>query len=409
MVKEHLANLMGMRLEERHNKYLGLPTTVGRSKREVFQHVKEQVWVKLQDWQAKNLSQAGKVTLIKSVIQSIPTFVMSCFRLPINICGEIESMAADFFWNNKEKKRVHWLAWEKLCARKEDGGLGFRKLREFNTTLLAKQFWRIATNSDCLLSKVLKSKYFPETDVFEAQVGSGKDIHIWSDRWLPRLDTFRVLTAPHTLPMDATIAELLEDEDNGWNVELVSSIFIKEDVDCILSIPLPADRGRDVLRWHQEKNGRFSVRSAYPIALRQAVSGDQGCSLRSPGGCCPWCGKEQEDVYHALECSFARLTWAMSNCRWDSVKDFRGGPEDWVRGVHCNLDGEEFGIFMLICWFLWDARNRFVFEGQKIEALEVVSKARCYAESLTMDKRGAEVQDLAHRAFHGDGGPSARR
>ncbi|KAL0447804.1 UNVERIFIED_CONTAM: hypothetical protein Slati_1908300 [Sesamum latifolium] len=251
--------------------------------------------------------------------------------------------------------------------------------------------------------------------------------------------------------MDATIAELLEDEGNSWNVELVSFIFIKEDVDCILSIPLPADRGRDVLRWHQEKNGRFSVQSAYPIALRQAVSGDQGCSLRSPGGrwrfiwkarvppkvqifawrlcrdalptiynlsrrgvktlgCCPWCGKDQEDVYHALlECSFARLTWAMSNCRWDSVKDFRGGPEDWVRGVHCNLDGEEFGIFLLICWFLWDARNRFVFEGQKIEALEVVSKARCYAESLTMDKRGAEVQDLAHRAFHSDGGPSARR
>ncbi|KAL0412200.1 UNVERIFIED_CONTAM: putative mitochondrial protein, partial [Sesamum latifolium] len=229
-VKEHLANLMGMRLEERHNKYLGLPTTVGRSKREVFQHVKERVWAKLQDWQAKNLSQAGKVTLIKSVIQSIPTFVMSFFRLPTNICGKIE-------------------------------------------TLLAKQFWRIATNPDCLLSKVLKSKYFPETDVFEAQVrplssatwrgiletrpvvvggsrwqvGSSKDIHIWSNRWLPRLDTFRVLTAPHTLPMDTMVAELLEDEGNGWNVELVSSIFIKEDVDCILSIPLPADRGRDVL------------------------------------------------------------------------------------------------------------------------------------------------------------------
>ncbi|KAL0412199.1 UNVERIFIED_CONTAM: hypothetical protein Slati_3809600 [Sesamum latifolium] len=216
--------------------------------------------------------------------------------------------------------------------------------------------------------------------------------------------------------MDAMVAELLEDEGNGWNVELVSSIFIKEDVDCILSIPLPADRGRDVLRWHQEKNGRFSVRSAYSIALRQAVSGDQGCSLRSPGGRWRFIWKarvppkEQEDVYHALlECSFARLTWAMSNCRWDSVKDFRGGPEDWVRGVHCNLDGEEFGIFLLICWFLWDARNRFVFEREKIEALEVVSKARCYAESLTMDKRGAEVQNLAHRAFHGDGGPSARR
>ncbi|KAL0443717.1 UNVERIFIED_CONTAM: putative mitochondrial protein [Sesamum latifolium] len=96
-VKEHLANLMGMRLEEHYNKYLGLPTTVGRSKREVFQHVKERVWAKLQDWQAKNLSQAGKVTLIKSVIQSIPTFIMSCFRLPTNICGEIRFTRSLYF------------------------------------------------------------------------------------------------------------------------------------------------------------------------------------------------------------------------------------------------------------------------------------------------------------------------
>ncbi|KAL0374982.1 UNVERIFIED_CONTAM: hypothetical protein Sradi_3413900 [Sesamum radiatum] len=59
-VKESLANLMGIQLEERHNKYLGLPTTVGRSKREVFLHVKEQIWAKLQDWQAKSLSQARK-------------------------------------------------------------------------------------------------------------------------------------------------------------------------------------------------------------------------------------------------------------------------------------------------------------------------------------------------------------
>ncbi|KAL0298735.1 UNVERIFIED_CONTAM: hypothetical protein Sradi_6533300 [Sesamum radiatum] len=115
------------------------------------------------------------------------------------------------------------------------------------------------------------------------QNGSGRGIHIWSDRLLPRPDTFKVLTAPHTLSMDGTVAELFEDGDNGWNVELMSSIFIQEDVDCILSISLPADRGRDVLKWHYEKNGRFPVRSAYQIALWQAVNGDQGYSLRSSG------------------------------------------------------------------------------------------------------------------------------
>ncbi|KAL0404525.1 UNVERIFIED_CONTAM: hypothetical protein Sradi_2093300 [Sesamum radiatum] len=40
------------------------------------------------------------------------------------------------------------------------GGLGFRGIREFNLTLLAKQGWRILTRPAALLSRVFKAKYF---------------------------------------------------------------------------------------------------------------------------------------------------------------------------------------------------------------------------------------------------------
>ena len=38
------------------------------------------------------LSQAGKVILIKAVIQAIPTYIMSVFKLPNTLCDEMTGM-----------------------------------------------------------------------------------------------------------------------------------------------------------------------------------------------------------------------------------------------------------------------------------------------------------------------------
>ena len=72
--------------------YLGLPALVGRNKRAHFDKLKQCVWKGLQGWEGKLLSQAGREVLIKSVIQSIPTYAMSCFKLLVTLCHEIESL-----------------------------------------------------------------------------------------------------------------------------------------------------------------------------------------------------------------------------------------------------------------------------------------------------------------------------
>ena len=50
----------------------------------------------MQGWKAKLLSQAGKEVMIKKVIQSIPTYSMSVFRLPIGLIKDIETMIRKF-------------------------------------------------------------------------------------------------------------------------------------------------------------------------------------------------------------------------------------------------------------------------------------------------------------------------
>jgi hypothetical protein len=59
-----------------------------------------------------------------------------------------------------------------LCKPKDDGGLGFRDFAVFNKALLAKQGWRLLTNSHSLFYRTFKSKYFPHGNFLSAKVGS---------------------------------------------------------------------------------------------------------------------------------------------------------------------------------------------------------------------------------------------
>jgi hypothetical protein len=95
-IKEGITQTLPMQRVESFSKYLGMSTQLGRSKQQVFNYIIDRIWKKLKGWKERNLSFAGRGTLIKAVIQAIPTYVMSCFMLPKNLCHQIEKMACNF-------------------------------------------------------------------------------------------------------------------------------------------------------------------------------------------------------------------------------------------------------------------------------------------------------------------------
>ena len=62
-----IQNLLGVNVVWQYKKYLGLPSLVGQNKKESFNYIKQQVWKRIQGWEGKLLSQAGREILIKAV------------------------------------------------------------------------------------------------------------------------------------------------------------------------------------------------------------------------------------------------------------------------------------------------------------------------------------------------------
>ena len=125
------------------------------------------------------LSKARKEVLIKAIAQSIPTYTMGVFQLPVKLCDELNALCAKFWWSQvRNEEKIHWKSWNSLAQPKKEGGMGFRDLRFFNLPMLAKQGWRLLKGHDSILFKCFKARYFPQCNFLHA-ADSPNSSYVW--------------------------------------------------------------------------------------------------------------------------------------------------------------------------------------------------------------------------------------
>ena len=106
--KQQMLQILGVKEVVKFESYLGLPTLIGSAKYHTFAYLKDRVWKKLQGWKGILLSRAGKEILIKAVAQSIPTYTMSVFQLPLKLCDELNNLCDKFWWGQVgNERKIH--------------------------------------------------------------------------------------------------------------------------------------------------------------------------------------------------------------------------------------------------------------------------------------------------------------
>jgi hypothetical protein len=96
--QEDLSRIMGVRHVLGTGTYLGLPSMIGRKKKDVFAYIKDRIRKRINSWRGIALSRASKEVMIKSVLQAIPSYVMGVYLLPDSTINDIERMMNSFWW-----------------------------------------------------------------------------------------------------------------------------------------------------------------------------------------------------------------------------------------------------------------------------------------------------------------------
>ncbi|CAA7057126.1 unnamed protein product [Microthlaspi erraticum] len=300
-IRARVKSSLGIQKEGGQGKYLGLPESFGRKKKNLFTMIVDRIRQRSINYSSRFLSSAGKFTMLKSVLASIPTYSMSCFKLPMGLCKRIQSALTRFWWDSKPgKRKMCWLSWEKLTRSKNQGGLGFREIQSFNDSLLAKISWRILTNPSSLLSRILKGKYCQDHDFLDVPISSstshgwrgiligrgllksnlGKAIEdgeassLWNDPWLSLNQPMRPLGPPAMRDKDLTVAAIINHQTRDWNREKIQEV-LPNHLSDILRVKLSKKGAVDSFLWLPTKSRVYSVKTDYYAAMEMKLDPSQ--------------------------------------------------------------------------------------------------------------------------------------
>jgi hypothetical protein len=355
------------------DKYLGLPAMIGRSKKSIFNGLKERIIQRLQGWKERFLSKAGREILIKAVAQAIPTFAMNCFRLPKSWCDEVNGLIARY-WRGQQKneRNLHWIKWEKLCTAKVDGGLGFRNLFSFNFALLAKQCWRILQNPHSLFFRVFKAHYFPSCSFMEAQLGSNPSF-LWRS----------LLSGRDTLTKGLDWHQQTGHPSRPlWKATKTEIFTVKSAYDMLEAEKQRSKTGEcsymAKLRWLWRKNWKLAVPGKVKHFLWQAyhesLPTNQQLHRRKirANPLCSICALAEESTHHALwQCPMARNTWALVHGRMQKLHNQGGDFSMFMLWIYQQFTKEEVEDWAVTAWSIWNARNSFVQKERQLSPMVI--------------------------------------
>lgn len=105
-VSGQICRILDIKECDHKGKHLGLPFCKFHSKNEAIRGVEEELANTFMGCKSKILSVVSLVTLIKSVAQTIPGYVMQTFCLPKAMLLRMDRHKRQFFWGFKDYQTI---------------------------------------------------------------------------------------------------------------------------------------------------------------------------------------------------------------------------------------------------------------------------------------------------------------
>jgi hypothetical protein len=96
--------------------YLGVPIFKGKPKASYLQPIADKIKLKLSAWKVSLLSIAGRVQLVRSVIQSMLIYSISLYSWSVSLLKDIEKSVRNFIWSGDiDRRKLVTISWKKIC------------------------------------------------------------------------------------------------------------------------------------------------------------------------------------------------------------------------------------------------------------------------------------------------------
>jgi len=330
-------------------RYLGIPLAADKLKVMHYSSLIEKISASISAWSSSSLSFAGRTELIRATLQGIDSFWLAILPIPATVIDKVTSLCRKFLWNGKKPL----VAWSDLCLPKAEGGLGLKDNKWWNYGLLSKTLWNIHAKKDSLWIRWVHSSFLQHVSIWE---------------WAPKKDAsplFKRIAAIRELicqtegSIDAASSKL-----SSWATG--SSLATAKAYEYFRIKGTKKSWAKEVWATCNTPKHSFIVW----LAVKSKLLTRDNLSYLAIDRTCPLCISVEESVEHLFfSCHFCSSVWDHVK-RWLGIRRAMSSIRSSLRWLKKEARGTSWRnkakliAFSCTVYCIWNARNRFIFEGQ---------------------------------------------
>lgn len=267
------------------------------------------------------------------------------------------------------------------------------------------------------------------------RIGDGRQVKVLQDKWVENPPEFAPISDRRNISEDMLVADLMNGDGTSWNVDLIYSDFAEDEAAAILQIPLSYRLRNDLLLWHFDNKGTYSVRSGYRVlrnlqndeedADMVEVNEEKGILRRLWGAEVPpkvrvfaWrlyhaalpvmenlharhmvverpcfrCKRENQRVSHAIRsCFYVTEVWSHVWNLFVHDEANRGVDLDLVDDLDHEKDEDWFHLGMFTSWAIWGARNKALYDEKDSRPFDKASFAFSYFKEFARSREAVMI------------------